>query len=117
MRGGLQTLKEREIKLDDPSAAVVDVGFQDNPTYLPSELCHVVEGQRHGKKLSARQTTAMITAAAKTPSDNARAITDEGMKVPGMNSENPVPVDNQVSLQVMTLPFPRMPLGWLLSLR
>lgn len=60
MRGGLQTLKEREIKLDDPSAAVIDVGFQDNPTYLPSELCHFVEGQRHGKKFSARQTTAML---------------------------------------------------------
>ncbi|MCJ1261528.1 hypothetical protein MMC22_001392 [Lobaria immixta] len=27
MQGGLQTLTEREIKLDDPSAAVVDVGF------------------------------------------------------------------------------------------
>lgn len=70
--------RKREIKLDDPSAAVVDVGFQDNPTYFPSELCHVVEGQRYGKKLSARH------------SDNARAITDEGMKILGMNSENPV---------------------------
>lgn len=99
MQGGLQTLTEREIKLDDPSAAVVDVGFQDNPTYFPSELCHVVEGQRYGKKLSARH------------SDNARAITDEGMKILGMNSENPVLVDNRVSLQVITLIFARMPLG------
>lgn len=48
------------------------------------------------KKLSAAQTDAMIRAAVKPPSSNARAITDEGMRVLGMSPNNPTLVNTRV---------------------
>eukprot|EP00842_Homolaphlyctis_polyrhiza_P005960 jgi/Hompol1/6365/HPOL_004951-RA len=43
-----------------PNLPCVVVGTLDRPVYLPLEVCEVVEGQRHMRKLNERQTAEMI---------------------------------------------------------
>lgn len=95
---GSQIPTEYGKELEHPKLPLVDVGSRDNPKYLPPDLCDIVKGQRYEKKLTADQTAAMIAAAVKPPSANARAITDIGVGVLGMSPRNPILVDNRVVL-------------------
>ncbi|MCJ1469025.1 hypothetical protein MMC07_007657 [Pseudocyphellaria aurata] len=78
------------IELENPKLPLVDVGTRDNPKYLPPDLCDIVKGQRYRKKLTAVQTTAMITAAVKLSTTNAEDISNIGMEVIGIRPRSPV---------------------------
>jgi eukaryotic translation initiation factor 2C len=73
------------IKLDDRHP-VVNVGNQENPSYLPAEVCIVQPGQTIKRRLSPEQTQQMITFACRKPWENANSIVDDGRAVLGLNS-------------------------------
>ncbi|KAL8853079.1 MAG: hypothetical protein Q9221_002109 [Calogaya cf. arnoldii] len=72
------------VKLSDSLWCVVNVGSQERPTYLPAEACEVLPGQAYKRKLSPDQTTEMIKAAVRLPSDNKTNIEQEGLLSVGM---------------------------------
>ncbi|GAD99066.1 RNA interference and gene silencing protein [Paecilomyces variotii No. 5] len=77
------------IQLRHPELPVVNVGSQDNPMYLPAEVCVVRPGQAAKAKLSSKQTQNMITFAVRRPVDNAQSIVTSGVRMLGFNSANP----------------------------
>lgn len=87
------------MRLKHPRNDLVEVGSRgsrDQPIYLPPELCQMVKGQRYVGKLSGAQTAAMIKFAVKSPSDNARAISIEGLDVLGISPRDFILLDNRV---------------------
>ena len=67
---------------------VVNVGSNRRPTYLPSHLCGVREGQISKLKLNPGQTKAMINFAVRHPKLNADSITSSGFNTLGFNQRN-----------------------------
>ncbi|KAI8899446.1 Piwi domain-containing protein [Globomyces pollinis-pini] len=53
-------LRKYSKKLLFPHLPCIVVGDLDRPVYLPMEVCEIVPGQRHLKKLNERQTAEMI---------------------------------------------------------
>ncbi|XP_042412284.1 protein argonaute MEL1-like isoform X2 [Zingiber officinale] len=49
-------------------------GSESKPTYLPMEVCAIVEGQRYSKKLSEGQVTAILRNTCQRPVDRERSI-------------------------------------------
>lgn len=76
--------EEYNVRLRYPHLPVVDVGTQDNPAYIPPELCTVVKGQPFKGRLDDRQTESMLKVAKKTPAENASFITGQGSEVVGI---------------------------------
>lgn len=70
-------------RLACPQAPCINVGSRRQPNYIPTELCHVVAGQRlvRGIKLNERQIADILKLAAKKPADRAKfiekAVTEE----------------------------------------
>ena len=50
------------------------MGQEHKHTYLPLEVCHIVQGQRCIKKLTDMQTSTMIKATARSAPDREREI-------------------------------------------
>lgn len=70
---------------------VVNVGNDENPSYLPAEICVVLPGQNATAKLSGDQTRAMIGFAVRRPGENAQSIVDQGFQTAGLTSQtNPL---------------------------
>ena len=63
---------------------VVNVGNQENPSYLPAEVCVVMPGQASHAKLAPPQTQQMIRFAVRKPWENAKSITQEGVNTVGL---------------------------------
>lgn len=59
----------------------MNVGTEDKPSYIPSELCYVHGGQVARKALSGMQTDSMLTFAARAPNLNAQSIEGPGLEV------------------------------------
>jgi len=64
---------------------VINVGSNEKPSYLPAEVCRVVEGQQIKRKLSGEQTSEMIKFACRSPWENANSIVGDGKGLLGLN--------------------------------
>ncbi|KAJ3322581.1 Eukaryotic translation initiation factor 2C [Boothiomyces sp. JEL0866] len=53
-------LNKYKMELTFPQLPLIVVGESNRPIYLPMEVCEIVPGQRHMKKLNERQTSEMI---------------------------------------------------------
>lgn len=70
---------------------VINVGNEENPSYLPAEICVVIPGQNAIAKLSGDQTRNMIGFAVRRPGENAQSIVDQGFQIAGLTSQtNPL---------------------------
>ncbi|GME64841.1 Argonaute/Dicer protein PAZ [Neofusicoccum parvum] len=77
-------------KIADPSLPVVNVGTNQNPTYLPPEVGVVMPAQPSKKKLDGDQTAQMIRAAVRPPGQNANAIVKDGYQTVGLDEKGNV---------------------------
>lgn len=70
---------------------VINVGNEENPSYLPAEICVVIPSQNAITKLSGDQTRNMIGFAVRRPGENAQSIVDQGLQIAGLTSQtNPL---------------------------
>lgn len=74
-----------ETSNDNP---VVNVGTDDNPSYLPAEVCVVLPCQSAKAKLSGDQTRNMISFAVRKPWENAQSIEKDGFLTAGLSSQS-----------------------------
>ncbi|WQF90259.1 Putative PAZ domain, Piwi domain, ribonuclease H-like superfamily, argonaute, linker 1 [Colletotrichum destructivum] len=77
-------------QIDNPDIPVVNVGTRENPTYLPPEVCVVVQGQTAKSRLSPGQTQQMMRFAVRKPRDNATSIVQEGLETTGLSPQTNV---------------------------
>jgi eukaryotic translation initiation factor 2C len=68
-------LDKYKMKLRFPHLPCLQVGQEHKHTYLPLEVCNIVQGQRCIKKLTDMQTSTMIKATARSAPDREREIT------------------------------------------
>ena len=69
-------LDKYKMKLRFPHLPCLQVGQEHKHTYLPLEVCNIVQGQRCIKKLTDTQTSTMIKATARSAPDREREITN-----------------------------------------
>nr|ANS14269.1 argonaute protein [Valsa mali] len=75
----------------DDGYPVINVGTEQNPSYLPAEVCIVLPGQSAMAKLSGDQTRNMIRFAVRGPWLNAESIVNDGLRTGGLSSQtNPL---------------------------
>ncbi|EFR05376.1 hypothetical protein MGYG_08387 [Nannizzia gypsea CBS 118893] len=74
--------KRYKVKMDK-RCPVVNVGTQNNPSYLPAEVCVIEPGQSIRSKLSPAQTQKMISFAVRRPKENAESIVSHGAQIIG----------------------------------
>lgn len=74
------------ITIKDPELPVVNVGNRENPTYLPADVCHVVQGQPSSAKLTDLQTQQMVRFAVRGPAMNAESIIASGTRLLGLGT-------------------------------
>jgi hypothetical protein len=67
----------------DPNSPVVNVGTQQNPSYLIVDVCIILPGQPCSAKLSRQQTKKMIGFAVRKPASNAGSILLDGTRILG----------------------------------
>ncbi|XP_040566297.1 protein argonaute-2 [Lepeophtheirus salmonis] len=67
-------LDKYKMKLRNPHLPCLQVGQEHKHTYLPLEVCNIVQGQRCIKKLTDMQTSTMIKATARSAPDREREI-------------------------------------------
>jgi eukaryotic translation initiation factor 2C len=67
-------LDKYRMKLRFPHLPCLQVGQEHKHTYLPLEVCNIVQGQRCIKKLTDMQTSTMIKATARSAPDREREI-------------------------------------------
>jgi len=67
-------LDKYKMKLRYPHLPCLQVGQEHKHTYLPLEVCNIVQGQRCIKKLTDMQTSTMIKATARSAPDREREI-------------------------------------------
>lgn len=82
-------LKTYQIQTN-PDYPVVNVGTADNPSYLPVEVCVVMDGQACSTKLKPDQTSNMIRFAVRRPGANALSIVRDGFETAGLTASNPL---------------------------
>nr|BAO49750.1 argonaute protein [Lilium longiflorum] len=58
----------------------LQAGSDSRPTYLPMEVCKIVEGQRYSKKLSDKQVTGILKATCKRPHEREKSIHEMVLK-------------------------------------
>ena len=69
---------------------MLNVGSAEKPSYMPAEVCKILEGQRSISALTPDQTSLMINFAAQQPHMNATALVQGSPSVIGVgNSQNP----------------------------
>lgn len=78
----------------NPKYPVVNVGTADNPSYLPVEVCVVMDGQACNTKLNPAQTREMINFAVRPPGLNALSIVGNGFETAGLTASNPLLVSS-----------------------
>ncbi|CAL9762150.1 unnamed protein product [Musa acuminata subsp. burmannicoides] len=71
----VQYFRERyQCSLKHVSWPCLQAGSDARPTYLPMEVCRIIEGQRFTKKLNDRQVTSILKATCQRPRDRERSI-------------------------------------------
>ncbi|XP_072988891.1 protein argonaute MEL1-like [Typha latifolia] len=91
----------------------LQAGTDSRPTYLPIEVCNLLEGQRYARKLNERQVAGILRATCQRPSDREKNILE---MVHGNNYNNDnyakefgIKVMNQlVSVDARVLPPPKL---------
>ncbi|KAF8269712.1 Piwi domain-containing protein [Lactarius quietus] len=85
-------LKKHGIKLKEADTLpLIDIGSsEDNPVYVPAELCTVERGEPYFGKLGPNETTAMLRYASRKPAMNAKLIVEQGLSRLGYTSSTPV---------------------------
>ncbi|KAK2046757.1 Piwi-domain-containing protein [Colletotrichum somersetense] len=73
------------IRITKPDIPVVNAGTRERPTYLPPEVCVVLQEQAAKSKLSPGETKKMIRFAVRKPWDNASSIVQEGLETVGLS--------------------------------
>ncbi|CAK9867455.1 unnamed protein product [Sphagnum jensenii] len=73
-------------RLKYPNAPALDVGSKKKPTYIPLELCKIIEGQRYTKALSRMQRTKQIDIGKQPPQDR-RHVCEDAMAVNKYDSD------------------------------
>lgn len=73
--------KKQHKPLQYPDAAVVNVGTQETPVYMPPEVCYIRSGQAYRSKLSPDATANMIKFAVRQPVINAKTIVGNGAQL------------------------------------
>ncbi|EMD35747.1 hypothetical protein CERSUDRAFT_115695 [Gelatoporia subvermispora B] len=68
---------------------LVNVGGSNRATYLPPEICEILDGQPYRGKLDGRETSHMIRGAANRPDVNANSIVNEGLPYLGLGPGTP----------------------------
>jgi eukaryotic translation initiation factor 2C len=63
-------------RLKYPNAPALDVGSKKKPTYIPLELCKIIEGQRYTKALSRMQRQKQIEIGKQSPQDRRHVCED-----------------------------------------
>ena len=79
-----QNFIEYNIHLN-PNLPVVNAGGAKRPTYLPAELCEVIEQPYYGR-LTGMETTNMIRRACNPPATNAATIVNDGLRLLGLQN-------------------------------
>lgn len=78
---------------------VVNVGTNENPSYLPAEVCIVLPGQHARARLNGEQTSNMVNFACRPPWVNASSIENDGFETAGLSRKtNPLLVSPNVIL-------------------
>lgn len=109
-------LDKYKMKLRFPHLPCLQVGQEHKHTYLPLEVCNIVQGQRCVKKLTDMQTSTMIKATARSAPDRQREINnlikkadfnnDPYVKEFGLNISN-----NLMEVRGRVLPPPKIQYG------
>ncbi len=86
-----------------PSFPVLNVGSQDNPTYIPANVCVVLPGQPYKPKQDSTQTQSMVGFAVRPPQTTIGIIGREGLDLLGLSGQGGSPVT------VREHPFPHVP--------
>lgn len=76
-------LEYPNVKLD-PVHPVINVGSNENPNYLPADVCIMLPGQVVKRRLSPEETQNMIKFACRNPEQNGRSITNDGTLTLGL---------------------------------
>ena len=74
------------ITIGNTRAPVINIGSKENPSYVPAELCKVMDGQDYRLKLDGEQTSAMLKFAVNQPWFNFTYIEHRAPPVLGLNS-------------------------------
>jgi len=86
---------------------VINVGTK-KPTYLPAELCQVIEQPYYGR-LADRETANMINVACNPPATNAASIVNDGLRLLGLR-DGPIDGFNiTVESDMITVPIRVLP--------
>lgn len=105
---------EYNIKLN-PKLPVVKVLGKKGPTYIPAELCQVIEQPYFGR-LTDRETANMIQYACNPPATNAASIVNDGLRLLGLRDG---PIDGfdisveqeMIAIPIRVLPAPQLTYG------
>lgn len=73
----------------DPYLPVVNVRAQDDPVYLPADVCRVASGQTYRRALDPTMTQKMLSFASRRPVFNAQSIVNQGLDIVGLTPNNP----------------------------
>lgn len=87
---------------------MVNVGSAKKPTYLPAELCKVIEQPYFGR-LTDRETANMIQYACNPPATNAASIVNDGLRLLGLRAGPIDGFDLSVSAEMITVPIRVLP--------
>ena len=99
-------VSEYNIRLN-PRLPVINVGAK-KPTYLPAELCRVIEQPYYGR-LTDRETSNMINVACNPPATNAASIVNDGLRLLGLR-DGPIDGFNiTVATEMITVPIRVLP--------
>lgn len=86
----------------------VQVGSTDKPSYLPLEVCKIVEGQRYAKKLNEKQVTNMLRASCQRPSAREKSISELALHNDYGNDEYAKQFGIAVDPRLVTIPGARV---------
>jgi eukaryotic translation initiation factor 2C len=104
---------EYNIELN-PNLPVINVG-KKRPTFIPAELCEVIEQPYFGR-LTDRETSSMILHACNPPATNAASIVNDGLRLLGLRNG---PIDGfnisveqeMIAVPIRVLPAPQLSYG------
>lgn len=83
---------------------VVNVDTNDNPSYLPAEVCIILPGQHARARLNGEQTSNMVNFACRPPWVNASSIENDGFRTAGLTrNTNPLLVSPNIILTRVNL--------------
>ncbi|KAK2745852.1 hypothetical protein FQN57_003465 [Myotisia sp. PD_48] len=91
----------------DKNLAVLNVGTEKEPTYIPAEVCRIAPGQAAKRKPSPSQTSELMKFAPRKPVDNAISVVTNGARIigalPGQQADILTTIGVQIQPQLITV--------------